>query len=165
MFLTWGYIFSPLSPPWMRCLLVSQPCDLCLTRERSRLWGRLFSEAALRQLSGRLPLCPGGLLLCATTTVVGSGSLLVSRDLSHGGQPHPTGARLQRKSYLVFVVFSTGVECAAVHCTVHLQLAWAFVGLKISMVCGFPEVYALNLVLTKNLLKPWWCLWKSCKTI
>ena len=76
-------------------------------------------------------MCPGGLLLCAiTTAVVGSGSLLVSRDLSHGGQPHPTGARLRRKSYLVFVVFSTGVECAAVHCTVHLQLAWALVGLK-----------------------------------
>ena len=81
--------------------------------------------------TGWLPLCPGGLLLCDTTTaVVGSGSLLVSLDLSHGGQPHPTGARLQRKSYLVFVAFSTGVECAAVHCTVHLQLAWALVGLR-----------------------------------
>ena len=82
--------------------------------------------------------------------VVGSGSLLVSLDLCHGGQPHPTGARLRRKSYLVFVAFSTGVECGAVHCTVHLQLAWALVGLKISMVCGFPEAYALNLVLTKK---------------
>ena len=142
MFLTWGYIFSPLSLPWMRCLLVSQPCDLCLTRERSRLWGRLFSEAAHRQLSGRLPLCECSLvevttvpwwvtLVCHHCLVVGSGSLLVSLDLSHGGQPHPTGARLRRKSYLVFVVFSTGLECAAVHCTVHLQLAWAFVGLKI----------------------------------
>ena len=94
--------------------------------------------------------------MCATTTAeVGSGSLLVSLDLSHGGQPHPTGARLRRKSYLVFVAFSFGVECgAAVHCTVHLQLAWALVGLKVSMVCGFPEeAYALNLVWTKKSAK------------
>ena len=131
------YFLSSLSFPWMRCLLVSQPCDLCLTLERSRLWGRLLSEAAHRQLSGRLPLCECSLVgyHCALVgysvchhhcLMVGCGSLLVSLDLSHGGQPQPTGARLQRKSYLAFVAFSTGVECAAVHCTVHLQLAWAY---------------------------------------